>query len=112
MDASTPSPPDQGLVLFPPGTSAARRRRRLIFVGVEFLIGAMAVWPLFSWPGVTPLVFGLPRSLAWLTSAVLLSFAMLLWLYRHDCRDESDEDGGMEGRGVEDRGVEDREEAG
>ncbi len=52
----------------------------------------MAVWPLFSWPGVTPLVFGLPRSLAWLTSAVLLSFAMLLWLYRHDCLDEDGRD--------------------
>lgn len=94
-------------MLFPPGTSAARRRRRWIFVGGELLIGAMAVWPLFSWPGVTPLVFGLPRSLAWLTSAVLLSFAMLLWLYRHDCRDEGDE-----AVDAQDREVEDREEAG
>jgi len=71
-----------GLVLFPPGTSPAKKRRRLIFVAVYLAIVAMVVWPVYPvFSGVFPLILGLPLSLAWVVLALALCFAALAALY-------------------------------
>jgi hypothetical protein len=51
----------------------------LLFVAI-FLALIWPVYPLFS--RISPFVFGLPFSLFYVLSLVLLSFA-LLWLYDH-----------------------------
>lgn len=72
----------RGLVLFPPGTSPARKRRRLLFVAVYLAVVAMLVWPVYPvFSGVFPLILGLPLSLAWVVLALALSFAALVVLY-------------------------------
>ncbi len=77
-----------GLALFRPGTDPARRRRRLVFLGVYLATAAMLVWPVFPmFSGIRPLVLGLPFSLAWVVSALGVMFAALLWLYRSEDQD-------------------------
>jgi hypothetical protein len=78
----------RGLVLFRPGTSPARRRRRTIFLAVYVLVAAMLVWPVYPrFSGIRPLILGLPLSLAWVVLALGVTFAALFWLFRLEDRD-------------------------
>ena len=80
------------LVLFPPGSDPARRRRRTIFASVYLVAAVMVTWPVYSlFSGTFPLVFGLPLSLVWILLALTVVFCGVLWLYR------SDRDGDREG---------------
>lgn len=73
---------NSGLLLFKPGTPAAVRRRRLIFLAVWLTAAAMLLWPIFPiFSGVEPLILGLPLGFAWAVAAVLVVFFGLLWLY-------------------------------
>lgn len=75
-------PLPRGLVLFPPGTSPGKKRRRLLFVAVYLAVAAMLVWPVYPvFSGVYPLILGLPLSLAWVILALAVGFAALLALY-------------------------------
>lgn len=83
-------PLPRGLVLFRPGTSPARRRRRWIFLAVYAAVAAMLVWPVFPrFAGVQPLILGLPLSLAWVVLSLGVIFTALFWLFRADDRDRS-----------------------
>ncbi len=89
---STPEPPTEdlatGLALFRPGTSPARRRRRLVFLAVYVAVAAFLVWPIFSvFSGIRPMILGLPFSLAWVVMTLGVMFVALLWLYRTDERE-------------------------
>lgn len=71
-----------GLVLFPPGTPPAKKRRRRLFVAVYLAVVAMLVWPVYPvFSGVYPLILGLPLSLAWVVLALAISFVALAALY-------------------------------
>jgi hypothetical protein len=71
-----------GLVLFPPGTSPGKKRRRLLFGAAYLLVTAALVWPVYPiFSGIHPLVLGLPLSLAWIVLALFAGFAALLALY-------------------------------
>ncbi len=75
-------PLPRGLVLFPPGTSPGKRRRRLVFAAVYLVVAAMLVWPVYPvFSGVFPLILGLPLSLAWVILALAVCFAALVALY-------------------------------
>ena len=74
---------DRRIVFFPEGTPPALRRRRLIFLAIWIGVAAMITWPGFvPFAAASPLVLGLPSSLAWIVLAVLVIFFALLWLYR------------------------------
>ncbi len=78
----------RGLVLFRPGSDPARRRRRLVFLGVYVAVAALLVWPIYPlFSGIRPLILGLPLSLAWVVLALSVMFAALLWLYRAEDQD-------------------------
>ena len=82
----------RGLVLFAPGSTTSHRRRRLIFLSVELVLGSALLWPIFPRiADVEPLVLGLPFSLAWVVASLLSSFAMLVWLFRGEPRDTVEE---------------------
>ncbi len=85
MDPTSPrnrESPGWGLVLFPPGTPPARRRRRLVFLALYLLATLMVIWPVYGWfRGIHPLVLQLPLSLAWVVLALAVSFGALLWLF-------------------------------
>lgn len=89
------SQPPRGLVLFPPGTPRAVRRRRLVFVALCLPALATLMWPVFAWlAGPFPLVFGLPLPMAWVVAVVLWVFLALWWLDRGDRpADRSDREG-------------------
>lgn len=75
-------PLPSGLVLFPPGTSPGKRRRRILFVAAYLLVTASLVWPIYPvFSGIHPLILGLPLSLAWIVLALLAGFAAVLALY-------------------------------
>lgn len=78
----------KGLVLFPPGTPPAYRRRRLVFFGIWVVTAAALVWPLYPLFGgdAFPLVLGLPWSLAWLVGWLGVIFGASVWLYRSEGR--------------------------
>jgi hypothetical protein len=88
--AATPPPTVSHLpVVFPPGTSAGSRRRRLVFAAVYLAVAAALVWPVF--PAVArafPLVLGLPLSFAWVVGALVVGFAALVALYCGDLTDQ------------------------
>ena len=72
-----------GLLLFRPGTDPAKRRRRLIFLAIYFVVAALLVWPIFPmFSGIEPLILGLPFSLAWVLMDLTVIFVAVLWLYR------------------------------
>lgn len=51
------------------------------------LVFAAMLWPVYSWfAGARPLIAGLPLSLFFLTVLLLVSFAVLLGLYRWEAR--------------------------
>lgn len=77
-----------GLVLFRPGTDAAKRRRRQIFLVAYLVAAAMVLWPVFPlFSGIRPLILGLPLSLAWVMLALGVVFVALVWLYQTEERD-------------------------
>jgi hypothetical protein len=79
----------QGLVLFPPGTSPGKKRRRLTFMAVFLAIVASLVWPIYPlFSGIFPLILGLPLSFAWVVMSLAVSFVALVALY------VTEEDGG------------------
>lgn len=73
----------RGLKLFPDRSSAAHRRRRVIFLAL-FLAQVLAlIWPVYPlFAGVRPLILGMPLSLAWIVFVLTAMFATLVWLYR------------------------------
>ena len=81
----------RGLVLFPPGTSAAFRRRRIAFAAVYAAVAACLVWPLYPLAAASafPLVLGLPLSFAWVVGALLAGFLAVAALYLGDAREEA-----------------------
>lgn len=87
MNETPTSPEDRGplpagLVLFPPGTSPGKKRRRILFVAAYLVVTASLVWPIYPrFSGIHPLVMGLPLSLAWIVLALFAGFAALLALY-------------------------------
>lgn len=84
-----PEPVSARLVLFPPGTDPARRRRRTVFAAVYAAVAVMVTWPVYSlFSGTFPLILGLPLSLAWIVFALAVIFCALLWLYRADRLDD------------------------
>lgn len=94
--ATAPRPsPGRGLVLFPPGTSAGSRRRRLAFVAVYLVLALALVWPVFpAVERVLPGLFGLPPAFAWVVGALVVGFAALVALYRGDLADRRAAAGG------------------
>ena len=85
-------PVPAGLVLFPPGTDPAKRRRRLTFVAICFVVTALLIWPVYPlFSGVQPLILGLPLSFAWVVLALALIFVALLWLYKTDDHGDPEE---------------------
>lgn len=83
-DASAHAP-GLGLELFPPGTTPAHRRRRIVFLAVWIGVAAMLVWPVYSWvAGPDPRVLGLPFSFFWVILALFVQFGALLWLFAHE----------------------------
>jgi hypothetical protein len=78
----------RGLVLFPPGTPAGKKRRRLGFVAIYAVVVSLIVWPIFPAVARTfPLILGLPFSFAWVVLAILLGFAAVLGLYLSEASD-------------------------
>jgi len=65
-------------------------RERVIYRGlvVFFLVvAAGTIWPIYKlFSGARPLILGLPLSLFYVTSLVVLSFCVLLALYRWEAR--------------------------
>lgn len=81
-------PPSRLPVLFPPGTTPASRRRRLVFVAVYALVAAALVWPLYPLGArAFPLVLGLPTSFAWVVIGLTVGLFALVGLYLGDARD-------------------------
>ncbi|MEM1179246.1 MAG: hypothetical protein AAGM22_12930 [Acidobacteriota bacterium] len=75
----------RGLRFFSENVPVTTRRRRFLFVLVWCGISAMMMWPIYPlMSGATPLVLGLPRSLAWVLVAMVLMFGSLLWLFLGD----------------------------
>jgi hypothetical protein len=90
MHPMTPNDMPRGLVLFPPGTSAAFRRRRIVFAAVYAVVAACLVWPVYPLAASAfPLILGLPLSFAWMVGALVAGFLTLLALYLGDARDEA-----------------------
>ncbi len=88
--ASTPKtdPLPRGLVLFPPGTDPAFRRRRTVFLAIYLVVAALLVWPVYTLAGrVFPLILGLPFALAWVVGVLAIMFGALLWLFHHEAPD-------------------------
>ena len=86
MNATPPSddsyPVSNGLVLFPPGTSPGKKRRRILFVAVYLLVVTALVWPVYpTFSGIRPLIVGLPLSLAWIVGVLFAGFLALMALY-------------------------------
>ena len=77
----------RGLVLFPPGTPPAYRRRRLVFVVILIAAGVSLMWPVYPlFAGPRPFVLGLPLPLAWMLLWLAITFLAMLWLYRSEAR--------------------------
>lgn len=73
---------ERGLKLFPSGSSARHRRRRIVFAAVSVLLSAALIWPVYSLAsGIRPLILGLPLSLAYIVIVLLAMFAAQIWLY-------------------------------
>lgn len=80
--SSTARVASAGLVLFPPGTSAVHKRRRLIFLAIHLLVAIGLVWPLPSLlRGPLPLL-GLPAPMTWAIFLLATEFCALWWLFR------------------------------
>ncbi|MEZ4700039.1 MAG: hypothetical protein R2834_06895 [Rhodothermales bacterium] len=78
-------PPPRGLHFFPAGMPGSRRRPRLLFAAVFLLCSAAMIWPVYPlFSGATPLLLGLPLSLAWLVGWLGIQFVALIALYRSD----------------------------
>ena len=76
------SPAKSGLQLFPPGSSARHRRRRLTFLALWLGVVAMLTWPIYPrFAGTSPSFLGLPLSFAWVLLALAVMFFALLWLF-------------------------------
>jgi hypothetical protein len=85
-----PDPIPRGPLLFPPGTSAGTRRRRIAFVAVYAVLGACVVWPVYPLvASAFPLVLGLPLSFAWVVAVLAAGFGALVGLYVGDAREEA-----------------------
>jgi hypothetical protein len=87
--ATAPRPyAGRGLVLFPPGTSAGSRRRRVVFVAVCLALALAVTWPVFpAAMRVFPGLVGLPAPFAWVVGVLVVGFAALVALYRGDLAD-------------------------
>lgn len=71
-----------GLVFFRPGTPPAVRRRRWALVAVLVTAAISLTWPVYSFfSAATPLILGLPLSLAWGVLWALVIFGSLAWLF-------------------------------
>ncbi|HMB93618.1 MAG TPA: hypothetical protein VKP65_22390 [Rhodothermales bacterium] len=82
---SEPTNVPRGLVFFPPNTSPSRRRKRLVFMAVLLTTAMALVWPVYAlFSGISPLVLGLPLSMAWPVFWQAVMFATLVWLYRSE----------------------------
>jgi hypothetical protein len=80
-----------GLVFFPPGTDAGRKRRRLLFAGFFLVLTAALVWPVYPLlAGLMPPILGLPPALAWMVVVLAAAFAALLALYLTEEDDSED----------------------
>ena len=80
-----PTPLPKGLVLFPPDTSPARRRQRLLFVAILMVATLALIWPIYPmFSGIYPLILGLPLSLAWVVLWLAVMMTALIWLYRSE----------------------------
>ena len=80
--SEAPSPLPTGLVLFPPGTSPAKKLRRLLFLAAYLLVVAALIWPVYPFfAGIRPLILGLPLSLAWIIMVLGVGLVTLLALY-------------------------------
>ncbi len=76
------APLPKGLMLFAPGTSPGKKRRRLLFAAVYLVVAGALVWPIYPrFSGIFPLVLGLPFSLAWMVMALVIGFFAVLWLF-------------------------------
>ncbi len=81
LDARSDDLPS-GLVFFRPSTPAAVRRRRWTLVAVLVTAAIALTWPVYSFFSVaTPLILGLPLSLAWGVLWALVIFVSLAWLF-------------------------------
>jgi len=80
-----PGPVPKRLVLFPPGTPSARRRRRVVFVCICMAAALAVNWPVYAlFAGAFPLIAGMPLSLAWVVLWMLIVFGAQVWLYRNE----------------------------
>lgn len=87
---SDPDPMPRGPVLFPPGASAAFRRRRIAFAAAYAVVAACVVWPIYPLAASAfPLILGLPLSFAWVVGALAAGFVALVALYLGDAREEA-----------------------
>ena len=85
-----PHPIPRGPLLFPPGTSAGSRRRRIAFVAAYAVLAACLVWPVYPLvASAFPLVLGLPLSFAWVVGVLAAGFGALVGLYVGDTREEA-----------------------
>ena len=86
-DDATEAEVPRGLVFFAPTASRAHRRRRLLFLVLAVAAACAVIWPIYPLAAnARPFVLGLPLGLAWLVGWLLLIFAGLVGLYRHDRR--------------------------
>ncbi|MCP4662089.1 MAG: hypothetical protein GY856_42340 [bacterium] len=99
-EPETPLP--KGLMLFAPGTSPGKKRRRLLFVAVYLVVAGALIWPIYpQFSGIFPLILGLPFSLAWMVMALVIGFCAVLWLFlsEEDDSGAEEDDSGTEGDG-------------
>ena len=92
----------RGLVLFPPGASAAFRWRRIAFAAAYAAVAACLVWPVYPLAASSafPLVLGLLLSFAWVVGALAAGFCALVALYLSDAHEESQRGTTPLGRGA------------
>ncbi|MEM8961224.1 MAG: hypothetical protein AAGD38_07095 [Acidobacteriota bacterium] len=77
-----------GLVLFAPGTSSAKRTRRMLFMVAWLAVSASLIWPLYPMIAgrLDPRLFALPFSLGWIVITLTIMFVALLALFIADER--------------------------
>jgi len=95
--APSDTEPDSGLDaeisnslrFFPETTPVTTRRRRWFFLAAWCTISALLIWPIYPlFKSATPLILGLPLSLAWILLAMVLMFLALLVLFLGDEREQ------------------------
>lgn len=78
----------RGLVLFSKDCPPLKRRRRLLFLALFFIILSTVLWPIYPlFAGIEPRILGLPFSFAWITFSLGSMFGLLLWTFRTEDHD-------------------------